>query len=416
MSDRVINGFMTLRVCKMPRILMLSDITGLGPEYHVGDEAMAEVAIERLGHLVGKENLILGCANPSAVPDTYGIRAFAFYHVTDNNFRRMLWKRPLSYFKAMLTNLYRVLKCDKVLICGGGNMTSVWPHVLESRLRLLRIAHFFRKDVYLVSQTIGPYEPEHRASVDEILGKAKWIGVRDINFSHTQVNAPVHFALDDACFLERRHSSYSRAVSEQNGSFACVSMRKFGSMDDEDVIRVANAIESAIRAQQLKTVFIPHHAPKGTEGDIRLANNISHLWQDNDFHLVNPIRLASELKALTGDCQFVISMRYHQLVFALSIGIPAVGIYVDEYTQAKLTGSFEALGLKPRVVSIAEVETKLDALVLDACASREEFLDAARHIQKEAKEDNERPYQLIAGLAETESKLPINQTTEVKSS
>ena len=29
----------------MPKILMLSDITGLGPDYHVGDEAMAEVAI-----------------------------------------------------------------------------------------------------------------------------------------------------------------------------------------------------------------------------------------------------------------------------------------------------------------------------------------------------------------------------------
>lgn len=400
----------------MPKILMLSDITGLGPDYHVGDEAMAEVAIERLGKLVGKENLILGCANPAEVPNTYGIRAFAFYHVTDRNFRSLLWRNPLSYLKALLTNVYQVLKCDKVLICGGGNMTSVWPHVLESRLRLLRVANFFRKEVFLVSQTIGPYDHEHRKAVDQVLGKATWIGVRDINFSHTQISAPVHFALDDACFLERRHSDYSRSISQQGGSFACIAMRKFGGMDNEDVLRVASVIARTIRERQLKTVFIPHHAPRGTEGDIKLANGIRQLWPENGFHMVDPIPLASELKALTGDCDFVVSMRYHQLVFALSLGIPAVGVYVDEYTQAKLTGSFEALGLKPRVVSIDDADKYLDALVSEACASREEFLTAARRIQTDAKEDSERPYRLIAGLPRAESKLPINSTTEVKSS
>ncbi|WP_203300635.1 polysaccharide pyruvyl transferase family protein [Marinobacter sediminum] len=400
----------------MPKILMLSDITGLGPEYHVGDEAMAEVAIERLSRLIGKENLVLGCAAPTAIPETYGIRAFPFYHVTDENFRRMRWRNPLSYWKAILMNIVQVLRCDKVLICGGGNMTSVWPHVLESRLRLLRVANFFRKDVYLVSQTIGPYEPHHRKTVDQVLRRAAWIGVRDVNFSHTQVSSPVHFALDDACYLERRHSSYSRSISQQSGAFACVSMRKFGDMDNDDVLRVASTIEKTIRNHDLNTVFIPHHAPRGTEGDIKLAHNIEHLWQDHGFCLVDPIPLASELKALTADSQFVISMRYHQLVFALSIGIPAVGIYVDEYTQAKLTGSFEALGLKPRVVSIHEVETHLEGLVTEACASKDEFLAAALRIQQDAREDSERPYKMLSGLTKPGANIPLNQRNEAKTS
>ncbi|WP_417531848.1 polysaccharide pyruvyl transferase family protein [Marinobacter lipolyticus] len=400
------------RKMKMPRILMLSDITGLGPEYHVGDEAMAEVAIERLGKRVGKHNLILGCTEPAKVPETYGINAFAFYHIPDEQLSRLLRRKPLSYLKAIATNVYQVLRCDKIVICGGGNMTSVWPGVLEARLRLLKIANLLRKDVYLVSQTIGPYTDSHRKKVDDILPKAKWIGVRDIHFSQTQVSAPVHFALDDACYLEKKHNETTRDISSRNQPFACVSMRKFGGMDDQAVIRVAGVIEHAVRAQNLGTVFIPHHAPKGTEGDIKLANQIKHLWQNEHFELVNPIPLASTLKALTADSQLVVSMRYHQLIFALSTGVPAVGVYVDEYTQAKLRGSFEALGLKPLVTSISDIETGLEPLIEEALSSRADFIAAAKMIQQEARQQSERPYNLLAGMPESTAIQPHREVTE----
>ncbi|MDV3503508.1 polysaccharide pyruvyl transferase family protein [Marinobacter sp. M-5] len=383
----------------MPKILMLSDITGLGPDYHVGDEAMAEVAIERLGKLVGKNNLILGCADPDRVPETYGIRAFPFYHIPDQQMRRLLWKRPLSYFKAKAMALYQVLRADKIIICGGGNMTSVWPHVLESRLRLLKLAAMLGKEFYLVSQTIGPYNDAHRKHIDRILPKAKWIGVRDRNFSNTQVSAPVHFALDDACYLEKQHNDDTRAISAKHRPFACVSMRKFGPMDDDEVLRIAAAIERAVSARDCSTVFIPHHAPRGSGGDIKLAHHIRPLWRQKPFVLVDPIPLASSLKALTADSQFVISMRYHQLIFALSLGIPAVGIYVDEYTEAKLRGSFEALGLEPLVTSTAEVEQTLETLVNIALESRDQFERAANRIQEEARRDNERPYLMLANRA-----------------
>jgi len=384
----------------MPKILMLSDITGLGPDYHVGDEAMAEVAIERLGHLVGKENLILGCASPEGVPETYGIKAFAFYHTPDDILKKMRWKKPLSYLKSLATNLYQVIRCDKVVVCGGGNMTSVWTGVLEARLRLLKVANFFKKDIYLVSQTIGPYTDIHRQRVDTILKHAKWIGVRDVNFSHTQTSNPVEFALDDACFLEKRHNDYTKRISAQNEPFACVSMRKFGGMDDNAVLRVATAIEKALSSHNVNTVFIPHHAPRGTEGDIKLAHNIEHLWPDEKFHLVDPIPLASSLKALTVDSQFVVSMRYHQLIFALSTGVPAVGIYVNEYTEAKLRGSFEALGLKPMVTSIEDLEHNLEPLIKEALESRSVFETAAFKIQGNARTLSERPYRMLAEVAE----------------
>lgn len=375
---------------------MLSDITGLGPDYHVGDEAMAEVAIDRLKALVGAENLILGCASPEKVPTTYGIRAFSFYHTPSKEFKALLFKKPLSFFKAIFTNIYQVIKCDKVVICGGGNMTSEWPGVLEARLRLLKVANFFKKDVYFVSQTVGPFTNNHRKQVDAIYAPAKWIGVRDKNFSHTQVSHKVSFALDDACFLEKKHNEYTKDISNKNTNYACVAMRKFGPMSDDDTRKIGSCIQQVISKDSLNTVFIPHHAPEGTEGDIKLINSIEDLWEENTLHIVNPIPLASSLKALTADSEYVISMRYHQLIFALSIGVPCIGIYVNEYTKAKLTGSFESLGLEPLVTHYNDVESNLPMLVQRAKANRHSFESAANSFLQNMTADSMKPYELLA--------------------
>lgn len=372
-----------------PMILMLSDVSGLGSEYHVGDEAMAEVAIGRLKGLVGSKNLILGCASPQGIPSTYGIKSFSFYHTTDAQQKALIFAKPLSYIKSVLTNYYHVLKCDVVFVCGGGNMTSVWPEVLESRLRLLRIAKFFNKKIVLVSQTLGPYNEVHREAINAILKAASYVGVRDRDFSRRQVKRPVHFALDDACFLREQHNECSKKIALSSGEFVCVSMRQFGGMTDDNVLTVARSIKKVIARRQLNTVFIPHHAP---QGDVRLAESIKTYWEGLHFHIVSPILIASSLKALTSESQWVVSMRYHQLIFALSMGVPCVGIYVDEYTQAKLTGSFASFGLEPLVVSIGEVDEKLDSLVSTAIERRSLFKAAAANLDGEQAVDSMKPY------------------------
>ena len=381
---------------KKIKVLLLADISGLGPEYHVGDEAMAEVSITRLKDTLGIANLIVGCASPENVPKTYGTNSFAFYHTTNEQFRALLLKKPLSYFKAIWTNFFQVYNCDVVLVCGGGNMTSVWPGVLESRLRLLKIAKIFRRKIFFVSQTLGPYKEDHRKMVNSILNKASWIGVRDKHYSHRQIDSSVNFAMDDACYLIKNHYKESETIAKEAKSFATISMRKFGTMNDESVLSVAKSIHKVIHKYAINTIFIPHHAPKGTEGDIKLANNIKHLWGDDYFRIVDPIILASALKAITSQSNWVISMRYHQLIFSLSTGIPCVGIYVDEYTQAKLTGAFEAFGLKALVLSVHEVDEKLEELIQYAIQNRHDFENAALKLEGNLYEESIKPYELLS--------------------
>ena len=380
-----------------PNILLLADISGKGVEYHVGDEAMAEVAIERLAQLVGKQNLIMGCSRPEKIYETYGIRSFAFYHTTDAKMKQILFRRPWSYFRSLFRILSKLVKCDVVFICGGGNMTSVWPEVLEARLRLIKWANRLNKDVYLVSQTLGPYTEKHRSDVEKTLINAKWVGVRDKTFSKTQVNFPVNFAVDDACFLPLEYSQEIRDIENKKKPYCCVSMRYFGEADDNNLFALATAVSLLASNQGLNTIFIPHHAPGGDQGDIKLAKTVSHAWsEDRPLVITDPIPMASQLKALTAEAEWVVTMRYHQLIFALSTGVPVVGVYVNEYTKAKLRGAFEQFDLEPKVVSITTAKEKLAILVESALQDKENFINAAQNTSVVEKELSMKAYLLAA--------------------
>lgn len=378
-----------------PNILLLADISGKGVEYHVGDEAMAEVAIERLAQLVGKQNLIMGCSRPEKIYETYGIRSFAFYHATNAEMKKILFRRPWSYFASLFRILSKLVKCDAVFICGGGNMTSVWPGVLEARLRLIKWANRLNKDVYLVSQTLGPYTKKHRNDVEKTLINAKWIGVRDKTFSKTQVNFPVNFAVDDACFLPLEYSQEIQDLENKTKPYCCVSMRHFGEADDSNLLELATAVSLLASNQGLNTVFIPHHAPGGHQGDIKLAKSVSHAWgEDRPLAVTEPIPMASQLKALTAKGEWVVTMRYHQLIFALSTGVPAVGVYVNEYTKAKLRGAFEQFNLEPKVLSITTAKENLAVLVASSLQDKENYIKAAQNASVVEKELSMKPYLL----------------------
>jgi len=385
-------------VTKKVKILMMADISGEGIEYHVGDEAMAEVAITRLKNLVGAENLVMACAHPEGVPATYGIPAIGYYSTTNTQRKKLIFQRPLSFIKGTLSMIHNLMKCDALFICGGGNLTSEWPGVLESRMRMLKWAVRFKKKVFLVSQTLGPYTDEHRSQINPLLASVTWIGVRDKHYSHKQITSEVKYAVDDASYLAPSHSDYTLSLVQPDVKRLAFSMRKFGRANESLLVTLSTEVARISKERHWQTIFIPHHAP-ANEGDIRIAKDNAHFWSDQKPLVITaPIPLAAPLKALTGECELTVSMRYHQIIFALSMGIPVVGIYVNEYTQAKLHGAFEQFGLEPRLISIEQVTSKLETLINQVLSEKLLFEEAKVRIATNEVKKSMIPYNKVASV------------------
>jgi polysaccharide pyruvyl transferase WcaK-like protein len=183
-----------------------------------------------------------------------------------------------------------------------------------------------------------------------------------------------------------------------HGRVAVLSMRNFGSATPVMLKAVAEIVAAEAEAENLTTVFIPHHAPEGVGGDIKLANQVAAVFEASRFSIVDPIPLAAELKAITSEAEWVVTMRYHQLVFALSQGIPAVGISVNPYTHAKLCGAFEQMKLDPIVTSLEQAPERLSVLLGLAKSRRSEFIAAAREFSEREIAASFAPYQYVADL------------------
>ncbi len=56
------------------------------------------------------------------------------------------------------------------------------------------------------------------------------------------------------------------------------------------------------------------------------------------------VRDSATSAALARGAELVISSRYHPVVFAVSGGVPSIGIPVDDYTTTKLTGALGNFG------------------------------------------------------------------------
>lgn len=374
----------------------MADISGMGEEYHVGDEAMAEVAINRLKCLYGEQNLIMAAGSPKSITETYKIKCFPYYNLKLKDRKMLLLKRPFSFFKSFFLMLYHVVSADVVFTCGGGNLTSVWPEVLETRLYLFKWASRFKKKIILVSQTLGPFSDEHKIECQKVLSNASWIGVRDKQFSYQQIGLPVQFAVDDAVFLEPEHNDQTKKLIAANQPILALSLRDCKGLALEKKQIVAKTISRIASEKRLQTIFIPHHIP---QGDVRIAQELKAMWSSTSpFSIIEPIQRASVLKAITKESQLVVTMRYHQLIFALSTGVPAVGIYFNEYTQAKLNGAFEQFDLEPYLISLNDIDQDLERMLVDVLGKKDRFSNASKRVFDNCLEASMRPYREICSL------------------
>ncbi|MGA1811482.1 polysaccharide pyruvyl transferase family protein [Frondihabitans sp. 4ASC-45] len=313
-----------------------------------------------------------------------------------------------------------VRTADGVAVSGGGNMASIWPMHIFERATLAALAAHFDKPFVVSGQTIGPeLTGDDRDLVARLLDSAKLVGLRE-----TASLALVHElgvtgdrvtgTIDDASFLgaEGAGSSASPASSDADDAgvepvrpYCAVTLAAHVGGLDRDAFAegMAKLLDRVAEEAGLEIVFFAHFAALGggvadpagsaSSGSVfsgsassgpassdSASSGSAPEAGDSLVHrrvidrMTQPSRIEPTTDSIAAarfarGASLAVSSRYHPAIFAVSAGVPTVGIAVDDYTTVKLTGALGNFGQTGVLTASDVIDGSAVAGVLDVWSS-----------------------------------------------
>ncbi len=264
--------------------------------------------------------------------------------------------------------LMRFEEADALLVSGGGFITDLFG-TSEHVLNLILLAHSRGTPVYMFGQGIGPIRSSRLwKKAKRALPEVQRISLREEKFSYPllqRLGVPddrISVTGDDAVALayDERPQSLGKCigVNLRVAYYSDVSKNMTG--------RLASVLSDVSASYGAPLLPIPI-AYKGENSDVNTIRAIlssAGVESDGGRSLKSP----EEVIGQAGDCRVVVTGSYHGGVFALSQGVPVVGLSNSEYYDNKFHGLADMFGTGCTVVRTErpDFETTLDKAVRDA--------------------------------------------------
>lgn len=329
------------------RIAVLADIGQ--PVYHVGDEAIGLASANALRArdiepvMLAREPQLLepvydGTDRVTTVSVPWGVRdRIALF---DDVQAGRAWNRP------DIAELRKVLAtCDGLHLAGGGNLNSRYGWLLTERAIVAAVARDLGLRITLGGQTIGP--AVHSADRDQLASVTEYcaaLGVRDeASAAWLTANVPtphgVRVGVDDATFL-------APAETDARATHISVTFSPDleTSIGGEGLRRLASLLDDASTELELPVWFEPHMQHWGSgdlDGEVH-ARVAAHMTRE---HELLPIGSAAGTAGRMATAAFVVTNRFHPVVFATAESVPVVALGGSHYANARLDGALAHWGL-----------------------------------------------------------------------
>ena len=292
-----------------------------------GDDALLLAIAQDLREVCPDLSLTVLSASPKMTEKEYGL----------SSVNRM---NPFSL-------LLSLLRCD-LLISGGGTLIQdrTSTKSLLYYLTVIRLAALFGKKVMLYSNGIGPLKEKHRSLTRRVLNRVSLITLRDPaseeELSRIGITKPKILLTADPAFSltpsdSRRAKEILRSVGlcEDKTTF-CLSVRPWKDLPQNAAEILSSAMDELCRQKGAQCVFIPMQPEK----DAALCRAIAEKMKE-PCALLPPCDIRETL-AVIGLCSLCVGMRLHSLIYAVSRGVPVVGLSYDP----KIAGVMEYMGKK----------------------------------------------------------------------
>lgn len=392
---------------------------------NIGDTAMLEVALSRMSTMWPKATIqvftdvpsTFPCYGPNVVPlDSSGRRMWfeesIFESVLSLNIPSILRERLHKierflkwYFPTLAYSLLRmslrlrgkpvndledfygtVAGADMIVANGMGGISDTFPEYATELLEVFRLALHNGARSAMVGQGMGPLEdPKLRALATSVLPRVDFISLRE-----KKAGAPLLQALQVS--PDRVMTTGDDAIElafgkqpERPGTGLGINLRSSGYADVNQHLtdEIRPILHGAAKLLNAPLIPIPISRVPGEQDSDTIRQLM--IGYDDDSDGGAGLDTTRKVIEQVHRCRVVIAGSYHAAVFALSSGIPAVGLVNSAYYISKFEGLADQFGVGCTVVRLSDPDLSsvlAEAIVhawQEAESVRDRLLTAARH-------------------------------------
>jgi len=282
------------------------------------------------------------------------------------NYKILFWINLLfTYlFPRFISKFSRGIKAileSDIVIFNGGNLFfyNKWRKSLYALLLFvfpLLIAKRLGKPYGILAQTFGPVKGIGKIIIKKILSQACFIYPREHiskeNLEKLGFRINVNVVLDTSFFLDEKDEKQANLILKQYGlkplNFVAITLR-LTNLGDIQKLPQKRYEKYFKKLEKLITLWIENtgipvlvvcQSLKDVETSVLIWRSLSKRF-GKKITIIN--ELSPEiLKSLYSNAKFLVGMRFHSLVFALSENVPVIGLYYKDL-GSKILGTFKEL-------------------------------------------------------------------------
>ena len=275
-------------------------ISGYYGADNFGDEAILETLIQRLKNF--NAEITVFSTNPDKTKKIHNVNSVKSFD---------------------LGKLISTIAKSDILISGGGSLLQDATSLksLFYYLFVIFVAQFFKKDVIIFAQGIGPISNKiGETFTKSILKKCKWVSVRDDKslFLLRGWGIKTELVCDPLFDLEITGSQPENRVGVQ--------LRSFKTLSEKLLITLANRIAIDFPNKEIEIYSFQD------SNDLEVCKHFENLLLSVNPNIKTNLiygKTPKEIIKLMANLEYMIAMRFHAILIALKYGIKTLAINYD---------------------------------------------------------------------------------------
>lgn len=312
------------------------------------------------------------------------------------NAQRLKKDKKTYFLNEALKHFLDTLKCsDLLFFVGGGYLTSIWSFNLRSQCLTIILSRIFEKPVILSGQTIGPFHGLFdRLIARYALNQVNLITLREkfsgLNLRNLGITKPlIQVTADDSVTLPSADQTNFEVIMENEGIkiqrpligmniIGLHYLKKFKAKMNKARKLLANIADKLIDKYGATILFVP--LQYGGDSDVPPSLDVLQLMRNKDRAFIISQQYDEKvIKDIVGQMDLAIGFRYHFNIFAVTSGVPAIGIYLDNYYSIKIKGLFDLIDQPKNAINIEEATLdKVMEMVREIFSNKEQISNSLR--------------------------------------